>query len=41
MAQGRAQMAERKAESAFSGVGLVMDQTRLAQYVEEVAIAEA
>ena len=32
---------EQKAESAFSGVGMVADQTRYAQSVAEAAIAEA
>ena len=41
MAQQRAQIAELKAESAFSGVGVVVDQTRHAQSVAEAAIAEA
>ena len=41
MAQRRAQIAEAKAESAFSGVGVVADQTRHAQSVAEPAIAEA
>ena len=41
VAQRRAQIAEQKAESAFSGVGMVADQTRYAQSVAEVAIVEA
>ena len=41
MAQRRAQIAELKAESAFSGVGAVADQTHRAQSVAEAAIAEA
>ena len=41
MAQRRAQIAEAKAESAFSGVGVVADQTCHAQSVAEAAIAEA
>ena len=41
VAQRRAQIAELKAESAFSRVGVVADQTRHAQSVAEVAIAEA
>ena len=41
MAQRRAQIAEQNAESAFSGVGVVADQTRHAQSIAEAAIAEA
>ena len=41
VAQRRAQIAEQKAESAFSGVGMVADQTRYAQSIAEAAIAEA
>ena len=41
VAQRRAQIAEMKVESAFSGVGVVADQTRHAQAVAEAAIAEA
>ena len=41
MAQQRARTAEQKADSAFSGVGVVADQTRRAQAVAEAAIAEA
>ena len=41
MAQQRAQIAELKAESAFSGIGVVADQTRHAQSVVEATIAEA
>ena len=41
MAQRRARIVEQKAESAFSGVGMVADQTRYAQSVEEAAITEA
>ena len=41
MAQQRAQIAELKAESAFSGIGVVADQTRHAQSVVEGTIAEA
>ena len=41
VAQRRAQIMEQKAESAFSGVGMVADQTRYAQSVAEAAIAEA
>ena len=41
VAQRRAQIAEQKAESAFSGVGMVGDQTCYAQSVAEAAIAEA
>ena len=41
VAQRHAQMAERKAKSALSGVGVVADQMRHAQYVAEAAIAEA
>ena len=41
VAQRRAQIAEQKAESAFSGIGVVADQTRHAQAVAEAAIAEA
>ena len=41
VAQRRAQIVEQKAESAFSGVGVVADQTRHAQSVAEAAIAEA
>ena len=40
VAQRHAQIAEQKAESAFSGVGMVADQTRYAQSVAEAAIAE-
>ena len=40
-AQRRAQMAEQIAESAFSGVGQVADETRRAREVAEAAIAEA
>ena len=40
VAQRRAQIAEQKAESAFSRVGMVADQTRYAQSVAEAAIAE-
>ena len=39
--QRRAQMAEQIAESAFSGVGQVADETRRARKVAEAAIAEA
>ena len=41
MAQQRAQTAEQKAESAFSGVGVIAEQVRHAQSVAEAAIAEA
>ena len=41
VAQRRAQIAEQKAENAFSGVGVVADQTHHAQSVMEAAIAEA
>ena len=41
MAQRRAQIAEMKAESVFSGVGAVADQTRHVQAVAEAVIAEA
>ena len=41
MAQQRARIVEQKAESVFSGVGMVADQTRYAQSVVEAAIAEA
>ena len=41
VAQRRAQIAEQKVESAFSGVGMVADQTRYVQSVAEAAIAEA
>ena len=41
MAQRRAQIVEQKAESAFSGVGVVADQTRHAQSIAKAAIAEA
>ena len=41
VAQRRAQIAEQKAESAFSGVVVVADQTRHTQSVVEAAIAEA
>ena len=41
VAQRRAQIAEQKAESAFSGVGMVADRTHRAQSVAEAAIAEA
>ena len=41
VAQRRAQIAESKAESAVSGIGIVADQTQHAQAVAEVAIAEA
>ena len=40
MAQRRAQIVEQKAESAFSGVGVVADQTRRMQSVAEATIAE-
>ena len=40
-AQRRAQMAEQIAESAFSGVGQVADETHHAREVAEAAIAEA
>ena len=40
VAQRRARIVEQKAESAFSGVGMVADQTRYAQSVEEAAITE-
>ena len=40
MAQRRAQIAEAKVESAFSGVRVVADQTRHAQSITEAAIAE-
>ena len=40
MAQQRAQIAKLKAESAFSGIGVVVAQTRHAQSVAEAAIAE-
>ena len=40
VAQRRAQIAEQKAESMFSGVGMVADQTRYAQSITEAAIAE-
>ena len=40
MAQRRAHIAELKAESAFSGVGAVADQTRHAQSVAEATYAE-
>ena len=40
VAQRRAQIVEQKAESAFSGVGVVADQTRHAQSIAEAAIAE-
>ena len=41
VAQRRAQIAEMKVENAFSGVGVVADQTHHAQAVAEAAIAEA
>ena len=41
VAQLRAQTAEQKAESAFSHVGVIADQTRHAQSIAEAAIAEA
>ena len=41
VAQRRAHIVEQKAESTFSGVGMVMDQTRYAQSIAEAAIAEA
>ena len=41
MAQRRAQIAELKAESAFSGVGVVADQTCHVQSIVEAMIAEA
>ena len=41
VAQRRVQMAEQIAESAFSGVGQVADETRCAHEVAEAAIAEA
>ena len=41
VAQQRARTAEQKADSAFSGVGVVADQTHHAQAVAEAAIAEA
>ena len=41
VAQRCAQIAEQKVESAFSGVGMVADQTRYVQSVAEAAIAEA
>ena len=41
VAQQHAQIVEQKAESAFSGVGVVADQTRYAQSIAEAAIAEA
>ena len=41
VAQRRAQMAEQIAESAFSGVGQVADETHRARKVAEAAIAEA
>ena len=41
VAQRRAQMAEQIAESAFSGVGQVAEETRRAREVAEAAIAEA
>ena len=41
MAQQRARIVEQKAESVFSGVGMVADQTRYAQSVAEATIAEA
>ena len=40
VAQRRAQIAEQKAESAFSGVGMVADQTRYAQSIAKAAIVE-
>ena len=41
VAQRRAQIAEAKAEHAFSGVGVIADQTCHAQSVAEATIAEA
>ena len=41
VAQQHARTAEQKADSAFSGVGVVADQTRRTQAVAEAAIAEA
>ena len=41
MTQRRAQMAERKAESAFSSVGVAANQTHHMKYVAKIAIAEA
>ena len=41
VAQQRAQIVEQKVESAFSGVGIVADQTHHAQSIAEAAIAEA
>ena len=41
VAQRRAQIADLKAESAFSGIGVVADWTRHAQSVADAAIAEA
>ena len=41
VAQRHAQIVEQKAESAFSGVGMVANQIRYAQSVMEAAIAKA
>ena len=41
VAQQRARYAEQRVEDAFSGIGVVADQTRRAQAVAEEAIAEA
>ena len=41
VAERRAQIAEQKAESAFSGVGVVANQTHHVQSIAEAAIAEA
>ena len=41
VAQQRARTAELKVDSAFSGIGVVADQTRHAQAIAEAAIAEA
>ena len=41
VAQQRARIAEQKADDAYSGVGIVANQTRHARAVAESAIAEA
>ena len=41
MAQQRARTAEQKAESAYSGVGVIANQTQHARAIAKEAIAEA
>ena len=41
MAQRRAQMVERIAESAYSGIGIVVEQMRHAQSVAKATVAKA